>query len=73
LRADVTAEADSVLCRVWQDGVDVMERRFHAARRVDVDLLAEAIEGSGDNRIDRETIRMAGLVARPSPVGGEAL
>jgi glucose-6-phosphate dehydrogenase assembly protein OpcA len=44
LRADVTAEAETVHVRVWQDGVDVLERRFLAARRGDVDLLAEAIE-----------------------------
>ena len=44
LRADVTAEAEAVHVRVWQDGVEALERRFLAARRGEVDLLAEAIE-----------------------------
>jgi hypothetical protein len=65
LRADVTAEADAVLCRVWQDGVDVLERRFNSPRMVDVELLAEAIERTGDDRIERETVVMAGHLLRP--------
>jgi hypothetical protein len=73
LRADVTAEADTVLCRVWLNGVDVLERRFNSPRRVDVDLLAEAIETSGDSRIERETIRTASLVVTPTATGGEPL
>jgi glucose-6-phosphate dehydrogenase assembly protein OpcA len=44
LRADVTAEAETVHVRVWQDGVEAWDRRFRAPRRNDVDLLAEAIE-----------------------------
>ena len=44
LRADVTAEAETVHVRVWQDGVEALDRHFLAARRGDVDLLAEAIE-----------------------------
>jgi hypothetical protein len=71
LRADVTAESETVRCRVWLDGVDVLERRFNSPRRIDVDLLAEAIESTRDDRVERQTIRMAGLIARP--VGGEAL
>jgi Glucose-6-phosphate dehydrogenase subunit len=71
LRADVTAEAEAVHCRVWQDGVDVLERRFNSPRMVDVNLLAEAIEITGDDRIERETIRMAGLLVTPITVGGE--
>ena len=47
LRADVTAEAENVHVRVWQDGVEAMERRYHAPRRTDVDLLAETIERTG--------------------------
>ena len=49
LRADVTAEAETVHVRVWQDGVEAWDRYFRAPRRGDVDLLAEAIEtGRGD-------------------------
>ena len=33
LRADVTAEAETVHVRVWQDGVEAMERQFRAPRR----------------------------------------
>ncbi len=70
LRADVTAEADTVHCRVWQDGVDVLERRFNSPRMVDVELLAEAIERTGDDRIERETVVMAGHLLRPPPREG---
>jgi hypothetical protein len=73
LRTDVTAEADTVHCRVWQDGVDVMERRFNSSRRVDVDLLAEAIESTVDDRIERETIRTAGSIVAAREAGGEAI
>jgi hypothetical protein len=73
LRADVTAEADTVMCRVWLNGVDVLERRFNSPRRVDVDLLADAIETSGDSRIERETIRTAGHIVTAIPAGGEPL
>ncbi len=44
LRADVTAEAETVHVRVWQDGVEVLDRNFRAPRRGEADLLAEAIE-----------------------------
>jgi glucose-6-phosphate dehydrogenase assembly protein OpcA len=44
LRADVTAEAETVHVRVWQDGAEAWDRHFRAPRRNDVDLLAEAIE-----------------------------
>ncbi len=44
LRADVTAEAETVHVRVWQDGVEALDRHFRAPRRTDADLLTEAIE-----------------------------
>jgi glucose-6-phosphate dehydrogenase assembly protein OpcA len=44
LRADVTAEAETVHSRVWLDGVEELDRHFRAPRRSEVDLLAEAIE-----------------------------
>ncbi len=71
LRADVTAESESVHCRVWRDGVDVMERRFNSSRRTDMDLLAEAIESTSDDRIERETLRMAcRIIDEASPEEG---
>jgi glucose-6-phosphate dehydrogenase assembly protein OpcA len=66
LRADVTAEAENVHVNVWLDGVEAMERRYHAPRRTDVDLLAETIERTGPDPIATAAIKMAGaLVRRP--------
>ena len=67
LRADVTAEAETVHVRVWQDGVEVLERQFLAARRGDVDLLAEAIEAGRHDNVSVGTLRMAAtLVGTPA-------
>jgi hypothetical protein len=73
LRTAITAEAENVHCRVWQDGLPVLERRFNSPRRTDVDLLAEAIESTSDDRIERETIRTAGRIIIPPTAGGEPL
>jgi glucose-6-phosphate dehydrogenase assembly protein OpcA len=59
LRADVTAEAETVHVRVWQDGVECLERHFLAARRGDVDLLADAIEAGRRDPVSVGTLRMA--------------
>jgi glucose-6-phosphate dehydrogenase assembly protein OpcA len=66
LRADVTAEAETVHVRVWLDGVEAIERRFLAARRGDVDLLAEAIESGGR----RDIVAIGSLRAAADLVGG---
>ena len=67
LRADVTAEAESVHVRVWQDGVEAMDREFLAARRGDTDLLAEAIEAGRRDGVALGALRSAaGLVAGPA-------
>jgi hypothetical protein len=63
LRADVTAEAESVNVRVWEDGVEVLERHFQAPRRNDADLLAEAIEAGGPDRVAHDAIRTAAELA----------
>ena len=69
LRADVTAEADSVRVRVWQDGVEAMDRAFLAARRGDVDLLAEAIETGRHDVVAIGALRSAAqLVNGPARV-----
>jgi hypothetical protein len=73
LRTAITAEAENVHCRVWLDGLPVVERRFNSARNVDVELLAEAIEITGDDRVERETIRTAGRIISPPSTGGEPL
>jgi Glucose-6-phosphate dehydrogenase subunit len=63
LRVDVTAEAESVGVRAWQDGVEILDRRFNAARRTEADLLAEAIEAGGRDPVADGAVRMAALIA----------
>ena len=71
LRADVTAEAEAVHVRVWQDGVEMLERRFLSARRGDVDLLAEAIEAGRRDDIATGSLRAAAeLTGGPIPPSG---
>jgi hypothetical protein len=66
LRADVTAEAETVRVRVWQDGVEAMDRAFLAARRGDVDLLAEAVETGRRDIVAMGALRSAAqLVTGP--------
>ena len=72
LRADVTAEAETVHVRVWQDGVEVLDREFLARRRTDTDLLAEALEGGYHDPVARETLRTAAaLIGDRAGKGGE--
>jgi glucose-6-phosphate dehydrogenase assembly protein OpcA len=66
LRADVTAEAEHVHVRVWQDGVEALDRTFLAARRNQVELLAEAIETGKRDIVAIGALQTAArLVARP--------
>jgi glucose-6-phosphate dehydrogenase assembly protein OpcA len=66
LRADVTADSENVHVRVWQDGVEAMQRRYHSPRRTEVDLLAETIERTGPDPIATAAIKLSGaLVHRP--------
>jgi glucose-6-phosphate dehydrogenase assembly protein OpcA len=71
LRADVTAEAETVHVRVWQDGVEVLDREFLAVRRGDVDLLAEAIEIGRRDNVSIGTLRTAAKLVGATP-GGRA-
>lgn len=66
LRADVTAEADSVHVHVWWDGVEALDRHFLAARRADVDLLAEAIEAGRRDRVTSGTLSAAAALIGPA-------
>jgi hypothetical protein len=59
----VTAEAETVHVRGWLDGVEALDRAFLAARRTETDLLAEAVEAGGPDRIARDAIRMAAKLA----------
>ena len=65
LRADVTAEAETVHVRVWQDGVEALDRLFLAPRRTEVDLLAEAIEATGRDLVADGALRSAAAIAVP--------
>jgi glucose-6-phosphate dehydrogenase assembly protein OpcA len=65
LRADVTAEAEMVNVRVWQDGVEAMERHFRAPRRTEVELLADAIESSGRDPVASGALRSAAAIVGP--------
>lgn len=66
LRADVTAEAETVYVRVWQDGVECLDRGFRAVRRTDVDLLAEAIEAGKRDPVAVGALRSAAAIAGPA-------
>jgi glucose-6-phosphate dehydrogenase assembly protein OpcA len=69
LRADVTAEQETVHVRVWQDGIEVLERDFHAPRRTDADLLAQAIEASGHDPVASGSLRAAAELVGPAQIG----
>ncbi len=62
LRVDVTAEADVVRVRAWDDGIEVLDRPFRAPRLTDVDLLAEAIEAASRDPVRSGAIRAAGAL-----------
>ena len=70
VRAEVTAETESVHVRAWQDGVETLDRTFHAARRTDGDLLAEAIEAGGRDPVAEGTLAMAAGLAGPGDPAG---
>jgi hypothetical protein len=67
LRADVTAEAETVRVRVWLDGVEALDRRFRAPRRTDVDLLAEAIESGRRDPVAVGALRAAAAIVGSRP------
>jgi hypothetical protein len=67
LRADVTAEAETVHVRVWIDGVEALDRHFLAARRGDVDLLAESIEAIDRDPVSYGTLQMAAKLTGAHP------
>src|SRR3954454_15984863 len=69
LRADVTAEGETVHDRVWQDGVEPLARHFGAPRRTDADLLTEAIESGGRDPVAVGALRAAASLI---PDGGPA-
>jgi glucose-6-phosphate dehydrogenase assembly protein OpcA len=72
LRAEVTAEAESVHVRVWEEGVEALDRVFHAARRTDADLLTEAIEAGGRDPVAEGTLAMAARLAGAPSAGAGA-
>jgi glucose-6-phosphate dehydrogenase assembly protein OpcA len=73
LRADITAEAETVRARVWEDGIEALERSFRAPRQRDVDLLMQAIEHPGADPVTAGAIHAAGdLLGRAAPHSHEA-
>jgi Glucose-6-phosphate dehydrogenase subunit N-terminal domain/Glucose-6-phosphate dehydrogenase subunit C-terminal domain len=72
LRAEVTAEAECVHVRVWQDGVAALERTYHAPRLTDVDLLTMALEAGGRDAIAEGTLAMAARLIGSGAAGGGA-
>jgi glucose-6-phosphate dehydrogenase assembly protein OpcA len=69
LRADVTAEAETVHVRVWQDGVEVLDRPFRAPRRTDSDLLTEAIESGRRDPVAVGALRSAAALIPDGGIG----
>ncbi|MEO8437201.1 MAG: glucose-6-phosphate dehydrogenase assembly protein OpcA [Chloroflexota bacterium] len=65
LRTDVTAEAETVRMRVWQDGVEALDRDFRAPRRGEADLLAEAIETGRRDPVAVGALRSAAELIGP--------
>jgi glucose-6-phosphate dehydrogenase assembly protein OpcA len=65
LRADVTAEAETVHVRVWQDGFEALDRHFRAPRRDDSDLLTEAVESGRRDAVSVGALRSAAALVRP--------
>lgn len=64
LTADVTAEAEMVRVRVRVGRREVRDRAFRARRRTEIELLSEAIEWGGRDRVTADALRKAGeLVA----------
>jgi glucose-6-phosphate dehydrogenase assembly protein OpcA len=59
LRADVTAESETVHVRVWQDGVEALDRPFLAARRTDLELLGEILESDLRDPVAEGALRSA--------------
>ncbi len=65
LRADVTAEAETVHVRVWLDGVEALDRHFLSPRMSEVDLLAQSIEASGRDPVESGALRAAAALIAP--------
>jgi glucose-6-phosphate dehydrogenase assembly protein OpcA len=65
LRADVTAEAETVHVRVWLDGVEALDRHFLSPRMSEVHLLAQAIEASGRDPVESGALRSAAALIAP--------
>jgi hypothetical protein len=65
LWVEVTAYEDGVVVHSTVDARSVPERRFHAHRRREAELLAETIDTAGRDELTAEVLAMtADLVAR---------
>ena len=63
LHVSVSAEQETVRVRARLAGDDVLDRTFRAARKTEVDLLAEAIEVTGRDPVSTDAIRVAAELA----------
>ncbi len=69
LDVEIMGRAEAVIVRFSRDGGATVERVHHAVRRTDADLLAEAVESGGRDRLTSEAIRLAGEIAARAEAG----
>lgn len=69
LRTDVTAEAEGVHVRAWEDGAEALQRTYHAPRLTDSDLLTAAIEAGGPDPVAAGILAWAARLAGPAARG----
>ncbi len=62
LEIDVTAMAEGVVVRATVDGEPMPERRFHAPRKREPDLLAQAIDEAGHDHVGAEALAQAAMI-----------
>ncbi|NJD29785.1 MAG: hypothetical protein FIA92_16025 [Chloroflexi bacterium] len=68
LEIDVTAMAEGVIVRASVDGLAMPERQFHAPRKRESDLLAQAIDEAAHAHVGAAALRVAAsLVGEPPP------
>ena len=65
LRVEVTAEAEVVRVRAWEDGVEALDRPYVAPRRTEMDLLAEAIETGAVDHVAQHALEAAAALVAP--------
>ncbi len=67
LEIDVTALAEGVVVRATVDGAAMPPRTFHAPRKRESDLLADAIDEAGHDPVGAAALAYAAMLASASP------